>query len=199
MPVAAGCGALSATACVRDGRQVMRRCSAWRVVARPPSAYGMPSYHRNTSDESERRVVDHLREYGTISSQTVQNLLLVGIQQASVVLRSLAERGVIQRTADSPTRRPSVRYEPGSAFPTRKRRHWPESSRRRFLYPETGGAGTAAERSGRSRRLVGHDPGIYRVFVSSDRKHDSIRSSSRVLRAAHGVEGAQVRISLKRQ
>ncbi|WP_007514738.1 MULTISPECIES: ATP-binding protein [Pseudofrankia] len=78
-------------------------------------------YHRNSSDESERRIVAHLREYGTISNQTVQNLLLVGSQRASVILRSLAERGVIERTADSPTRGPSVRYQPGPAFPTKKR------------------------------------------------------------------------------
>ena len=64
----------------------------------------------------------HLREYGTISNQTVQNLLLVGGQRASVVLRSLAERAVIQRTADSPTRGPSVRYQPGPAFPARNGR-----------------------------------------------------------------------------
>jgi ATP-dependent DNA helicase RecG len=54
-----------------------------------------------------------------VSNQTVQNLLLVGGQRASVILRSLAERGVIRRTADSPTRGPSVRYEAGPAFPKR--------------------------------------------------------------------------------
>ncbi|MBL7488215.1 putative DNA binding domain-containing protein [Frankia sp. AgB1.9] len=80
-------------------------------------------YHRNTADETERRIVAHLREYGTISNQTVQNLLLIGVQRASVILRSLAERGIIQRTENSPTRGPGVRYEPGPHFPTRRRAH----------------------------------------------------------------------------
>jgi ATP-dependent DNA helicase RecG len=79
-------------------------------------------YHRNSSDEAERRIVAHLHEYGSVSNQTVQNLLLVGGQRASVILRALAERGVIQRTPDSPTRGPGVRYEPGPAFPVQRKR-----------------------------------------------------------------------------
>jgi ATP-dependent DNA helicase RecG len=51
----------------------------------------------------------------------VQNLLLVGGQRASVILRALAARQVIQRAAGTPTRGPSVRYTPGPAFPVEKR------------------------------------------------------------------------------
>jgi ATP-dependent DNA helicase RecG len=105
---------------VRETRRY--RLPAYRFRERIRAELGtLLPYHRNTSDESERRIVAHLREYGTISNQTVQNLLLVGGQRASVILRSLAERAVIQRTADSPTRGPSVRYQPGPGFPARKR------------------------------------------------------------------------------
>jgi ATP-dependent DNA helicase RecG len=79
-------------------------------------------YHRTTSDEVERRVIAHLREFGSVSNQTIQNLFLVGGQRASVILRGLAERGLIRRTPDSPTRGPGIRYEPGPAFPTSRKR-----------------------------------------------------------------------------
>jgi ATP-dependent DNA helicase RecG len=105
---------------VRETRRY--RLPAYRFRERIRAELGtLLPYHRTTSDESERRIVAHLREYGTISNQTVQNLFLVGGQRASVILRTLAERGVIQRTADSPPRGPSVRYEPGPAFPARRR------------------------------------------------------------------------------
>ncbi len=96
------------------------RIPAYRFRERTRAELGtLLPYHRNDSDEIERRIVAHLREYGTISNQTVQNLFLVGVQRASTLLRSLAEKGVLQRTADSPTRGPTVRYEAGPAFPQR--------------------------------------------------------------------------------
>jgi ATP-dependent DNA helicase RecG len=74
-------------------------------------------YHRNEQDEIDRRLLAHLREYDTVSNQTVQNLFQVGVQRASVILRSLADRDIIARTPDSPARGPSVRYERGPRFP----------------------------------------------------------------------------------
>ncbi len=103
---------------IRETRRY--RLPAYRFRERVRAELGtLLPYHRNDSDEVERRIVAHLGEYGTISNQTVQNLFLVGVQRASVLLRSLAEKGVIQRTAGSPTRGPTVRYEAGPAFPRR--------------------------------------------------------------------------------
>jgi ATP-dependent DNA helicase RecG len=74
-------------------------------------------YHRNDQDEVDRRIVAHVREYATISNQTVQNLFQVGVQRASVILRTLTEREILRKTGDSPERGPSVRYERGPRFP----------------------------------------------------------------------------------
>lgn len=75
-------------------------------------------YHRNEQDEIDRRVIAHVREYGTVSNQTVQNLLQIGRPRASAILRNLSERGILQKTGDSPERGPTVRYEAGGQFPS---------------------------------------------------------------------------------
>lgn len=79
-------------------------------------------YHRHEQDEIDRRMIEHLREYGTISNRTVQNLLNVGVFRASAILRELAQRGMVRKTDDSPERGPTVRWEPGADFPAKKRR-----------------------------------------------------------------------------
>lgn len=79
-------------------------------------------YHRNEQDEVDRRIIAHLREYPTISNATVQNLCQVQVHRASALLRSLADRDIIKKTDDSPERGPTVRYEPGPAFPPAQRR-----------------------------------------------------------------------------
>ena len=94
------------------------RRSAYRFRERVRAELGtLLPYHRNDQDTVDRRIVLHVREYGTVSNQTVQNLCQVKVARASALLRSLAERQVIQKTADSPERGPTVRYEPGARFP----------------------------------------------------------------------------------
>lgn len=78
-------------------------------------------YHRNPRSEVERRIVAHVREYGTVSNATVRNLFQVETVRASQILRELTDRGVLARTADSPQRGPSVRYERGPRFPAKRR------------------------------------------------------------------------------
>ena len=79
-------------------------------------------YHRNQRDAVERRVIAHVREYGTISNQTTRNLFQVETVRASQILRDLTDRGIIAKTADSPQRGPGVRYEAGARFPRGRRR-----------------------------------------------------------------------------
>ena len=74
-------------------------------------------YHRHERDETDRRIIAHVREYGTVSNQIVQNLLQVGRPRASAILRNLSERDVLRKAADSPERGPTVRYVPGPSFP----------------------------------------------------------------------------------
>jgi ATP-dependent DNA helicase RecG len=79
-------------------------------------------YHRNEPDEIDRRVIAHLAEYPTISNSTVQNLLQVSMGRASTILRDLSDRRIIKKTADSPQRGPTVRYERGPKYSTAQRR-----------------------------------------------------------------------------
>jgi len=78
-------------------------------------------YARHSSDEIERRVVAHMREYGRITNSTVQNLFNVRVQRANQILRDLRDRQLIIRTSEA-TRGPSVDYGKGPRFPEKSPR-----------------------------------------------------------------------------
>ena len=109
---------------IESTRETRRyRLPAYRFRERVRADLGsLLPYHRNDQDEVDRRIVAHLREYSTISNQSVQNLCQVKVGRASALLRSLADRGVIKKTDESPERGPTVRYERGPAFPPVKAR-----------------------------------------------------------------------------
>ena len=69
-------------------------------------------HRRNTSREIERSVVEHVREHGRITNRVVRNLFGVGTPRASVILRNLVERRILERTSEA-RRGPSVEYGPG--------------------------------------------------------------------------------------
>lgn len=73
-------------------------------------------YTRHTSDEIDRRVIAHVREYGRITNTTVQNLFNVGMTRARQILANLVERDILTKTSQA-QRGPSVEYGPGNKFP----------------------------------------------------------------------------------
>lgn len=79
------------------------------------------AYHRAPVTERDRKIVEHLTEYGSINNRTVQNLFDVDVYRASAILRDLVERDAVVRTSDQ-TRGHAVRYGPGPAFRARTRR-----------------------------------------------------------------------------
>ncbi len=79
------------------------------------------AYHRAPSDERDRKIVEHLQEYGAINNRTVQNLFDVDVYRASAILRELVERGMLVRTSEQ-TRGSAVRYGPGARLPAARRR-----------------------------------------------------------------------------
>ncbi|MBN9754516.1 MULTISPECIES: ATP-binding protein [unclassified Pseudonocardia] len=79
------------------------------------------AYHRAPSDERDRKIVEHVQEYGSINNRTVQNLFDVDVHRGSAILRELVERGVVIRTSEQ-TRGNAVRYSPGPEFPVSARR-----------------------------------------------------------------------------
>ncbi|WP_341718138.1 putative DNA binding domain-containing protein [Micromonospora sp. FIMYZ51] len=75
------------------------------------------SYHGRTSDEVDRKIVEHMRDYGEINNRTVQRLFDVDVYAARDILKDLVERQIITRTSEQ-TRGVAVRYGQGSLFPT---------------------------------------------------------------------------------
>lgn len=73
-------------------------------------------YRTRTTDEIDRRIINHLREWDKITNQTVQNLLTVDVYKASRILGDLRDRGVI-RKLPGPKRGPGVSWGPGPKFP----------------------------------------------------------------------------------
>jgi ATP-dependent DNA helicase RecG len=79
------------------------------------------AYHRAPSSERERKIVEHISEYGSINNRTVQNMFDVDVYRASAILRDLVVREVLVRTSEQ-TRGQTVRYGPGPAYTAPSRR-----------------------------------------------------------------------------
>jgi len=114
-------------------RETARRA---RAVYRLPSDAlkalgGAVSYQRRTTDEIDRKVIEHVREYQKVTNRTVRNLLDIGTDRAAAILGDLTKREILIKTSKA-QRGPSVEYGPGSAFPSktaRRARRKPGASR----------------------------------------------------------------------
>ncbi len=80
-------------------------------------------YNLRSVDQTDRRVVAHVREYGKITNRTVRNYFDVGVDRARDILADLVKRGILVKTSEA-KRGPSVTYGPGPKFP-------PQTARRR--------------------------------------------------------------------
>ncbi len=78
------------------------------------------SYHRRTGDESDRKVIDVVRETGQVNGRLVRSILDVDATAASRILGGLVERGILVKTSEA-QRGPSVTYGRGRNFPPRRR------------------------------------------------------------------------------
>jgi ATP-dependent DNA helicase RecG len=77
------------------------------------------TYHRRTQDESDRKVIDIVRETGQVNGRLVRSLFDVDASTASRIICGLVERGVVVKTSEA-QRGPSVTYGKGPAFPIAK-------------------------------------------------------------------------------
>jgi ATP-dependent DNA helicase RecG len=77
------------------------------------------AYRVRNTDEIDRRIVEHVDEYGWITNRTIQNLFTVDVQQARRWLSDLRRRGVLVQTTEGRSSGPGIRYGPGPAFPGR--------------------------------------------------------------------------------
>ncbi|MCY3807111.1 MAG: transcriptional regulator [bacterium] len=76
------------------------------------------AHRRHSSSEIEAAVIAHLLEHGRITNRDVRGLFRVGSPRASVVLRELVERQILERISES-DRGPAVEYGPGPLAPDR--------------------------------------------------------------------------------
>lgn len=79
------------------------------------------AYHRRSASDVDRKVVDHVREYETINSATVQRIFDVDVYQARDILRDFVGREILVRVSEQ-SRGPKVKYGPGPQFPDRRPR-----------------------------------------------------------------------------
>ncbi len=78
-------------------------------------------YQRRTSDDIDRKVIAHIREYGKITNRTLQNFFDVHVFKARDIITDLVQRDILVRV--SPQQRgPKVEWGPGPKFPTTKAR-----------------------------------------------------------------------------
>lgn len=80
------------------------------------------SYRRRTTlDGVEAKVVEHVKEYGFITNQTLQRLFDLNVYAARNMLTDLRDRGLIEKIGEA-RGGPGVRYGPGPKFPAKRRR-----------------------------------------------------------------------------
>jgi ATP-dependent DNA helicase RecG len=80
-------------------------------------------YNRRSVDQTDRRVIAHVREYGKITNKTIRNYFDVDVSRARDILTDLVKREILVKTSEA-SRGPSVTYGPGPQFP-------PKATRRR--------------------------------------------------------------------
>lgn len=79
------------------------------------------AYRRRVGDDTDRKVVEIVRETGSVNGRIVRTLLDVDAPTASRVLADLVSRGLLVKTSQA-QRGPSVAYGPGPQFPRGPRR-----------------------------------------------------------------------------
>ncbi|CCG01451.1 RNA-binding domain-containing protein [Blastococcus saxobsidens] len=78
-------------------------------------------YHRRATTDVNKKVVDHVREYGTINNATVQRVFDVDVYQARDILRDFVGREILVRVSEQ-QRGVAVKYGPGPSFPEKRTR-----------------------------------------------------------------------------
>ena len=94
----------------------------YRFTSASLSALGPAvAYSRRAASETDRKIVEHVREYGTINNATLQRLFDIDVYQARDVLRDLVGREMLVRISEQ-TRGVAVKYGPGPKFPQKAKR-----------------------------------------------------------------------------
>ncbi|MFC4631933.1 ATP-binding protein [Promicromonospora alba] len=76
------------------------------------------AYHRRAADGLDDKVVEHVREYGYVTNQTIRRMFDLDLYPARDMLRDLQKREVLVKDGTQ-ARGPGVRYVAGPRFPKR--------------------------------------------------------------------------------
>ena len=82
---------------------------------------GAVRYHRRTLDETDRKVIAHVREYDRVTNRTLQNMFDIDVFRARDLLADLVRREILVRTSTHARGR-GVEYGPGKKFPIPSRK-----------------------------------------------------------------------------
>ena len=77
-------------------------------------------YHYRRTDDTDRKVIDHVREYGYVTNQTLRRLFNIDVYTARNLLQSLRERGILQKL-DTARGGPGIRYGLAATSPPPRR------------------------------------------------------------------------------
>ncbi|WP_198684010.1 ATP-binding protein [Brachybacterium sp. YJGR34] len=102
----------------RTADSARSRQGEYRLVGPAVRALGAAvTYRRRSGDDTDRKVVEIVREAGQINGRMVQTMFDVKPATASRILSDLVDRRILVKTSTA-TRGPSVTYGPGDRFPT---------------------------------------------------------------------------------
>lgn len=106
---------------------VNRRYPSYRLRASVVAQLGNAvSYHSRAMDDIDKKIVEHVNDYGEINNRTIQRLFDVDVYQARDIIRDLVGREILARSSPQ-TRGVAVKYAAGPRFPEqpKKRRRKP--------------------------------------------------------------------------
>jgi ATP-dependent DNA helicase RecG len=99
-----------------------RRQPSYRLRAEVVTQLGSAvAYHSRATDDIDKKIIDHINDYGEINNRTIQRLFDVDVYAARDILRDLVGREIISRSSTQ-KRGTAVRYSAGPKFPDSKRR-----------------------------------------------------------------------------
>jgi ATP-dependent DNA helicase RecG len=94
-----------------------RRFPSYRLRNEPLAALSPAvSYRRRTQDQTDEKVIEHVREYQFITNRTLQRMFDVGVYAARNLLFDLQARGLLVKIGTA-RGGPGVKYGPGPRFP----------------------------------------------------------------------------------
>lgn len=98
-----------------------RRHPNYRLTGEAVASLGHAvTYSRRTTADADRKVVEHVRDYGTINNAAVQRLFDLDVYGARDVLRDLVDRQLLRKVSEQ-SRGPAVKYGRGEKFPKKVR------------------------------------------------------------------------------